>query len=56
MVATFYTFTLSKIAKYFGYCLLPLLPPSYHISNVHYFTATYKFKMKFNNLMMFTRE
>ena len=27
-----------------------------HITNVHYFTATYKFTVKFSNLMMFTRE
>ena len=28
----------------------------YHITNVHYFTATCKFKMNFNNLTMFRRE
>ena len=28
----------------------------HHITNVHYFTAAYKFKMKFNSLLMFTRE
>ena len=28
----------------------------HHIKNVHYFTTTYKFTMKFNKLMMFTRE
>ena len=28
----------------------------YHIININYFTATYKFKIKFNNLTMFTRE
>ena len=27
----------------------------HHITNVHYFTATYKFQMKSNNLMMFIR-
>ena len=28
----------------------------HHITIVHFFTATYKFKMIFNNFMMLTRE
>ena len=53
VVTTNYTFGLSKIFR--------LMPSSIYcfrhiITNVRNFTVTYKFIMKFNNLMIFTTE
>ena len=53
VVTTNYTFGLSKIFRLMSssiYCFRHI------ITNVRNFTVTYKFIMKFNNLMIFTTE